>query len=234
MNKPELLDGTMLAGGIPDLRARAERPLVGILVPSHDFWMAGMGLSMSALMAFAGSHARPFMINQLGASIAFSRQVLVEAALQQKAQYILFVDSDIAFPHDALKRLLSHGKNIVGATYARKRPPYFPLGWPAEENFDWMAKGVHRFDNLPAGMMLVRASIFERLERPWFFETWDFTKDPPFDSEDTNFCKKARAAGFDVFCDMDLSRELGHIGMHTVRMQMEQEPQAETVSQPAT
>jgi hypothetical protein len=57
-----------------------------------------------------------------GSNIAENQNVIVDAARAKNADYILFHESDNAAPSDALMRLLSHGKDIVGATYAFKDP----------------------------------------------------------------------------------------------------------------
>jgi len=54
--------------------------------------------------------------------------------------------------------------------------------------------------------------------KAWFdneFQTQRLTQDR---SEDTNFCRKARRHGFQIWADLDLLREIGHIGEHTIRV----------------
>jgi hypothetical protein len=63
--------------------------------------------------------------------------------------------------------------------------------------------------------MLIRMSVFDRLPKPWFnlVAVGDQLR-----GEDYHFCESARAAGIEVWCDGDLSAELGHIGQKIHRL----------------
>ncbi len=56
----------------------------------------------------------------MGSNIAENQNTIVDCAEDWGADYILFVESDNGFPANGLARLLSHGKDIVGATYQYK------------------------------------------------------------------------------------------------------------------
>ena len=53
-------------------------------------------------------------------SIDVSRNLIAKYAQENKFDYIFWVDSDMILPKNALKRLLSHDKDIVAGTYAYK------------------------------------------------------------------------------------------------------------------
>src|SRR3990167_7699081 len=49
-----------------------------------------------------------------GYTISENRNYIVAQAIKAKCDYLLFVDDDMIFPPDTLKRLLAHGKDIIG------------------------------------------------------------------------------------------------------------------------
>lgn len=55
-----------------------------------------------------------------GSNIAENQNSLVDQAIERGADYIFLVETDMGFPANSLGQLLSHGKDIVGATYAYK------------------------------------------------------------------------------------------------------------------
>ena len=149
-------------------------------------------------------------------------------ALKTQPDYVLFLDSDIKFPAWTLGRLLSLDKDIAGASYIRRTPPYELLVKPLPDaDMQVVNGGVHEVAMLPTGCLLVKADVFRRLGRPYFrspsFEVNDRTPEmlrdylpddmrPVTVGEDTWFCAAARAAGYRVWWDADLTADIGHIG----------------------
>jgi hypothetical protein len=74
-------------------------------------------------------------------------------------------------------------------------------GKESKELFECRAVGT--------GIMLIKTSIFLKIPRPWFKMRTARTG-MTLEGEDWYFCKKARKAGFSVWCDPTL--ECGHIG----------------------
>ena len=125
-------------------------------------------------------------------------------------------NSDMTFPYGGLQRLLAHDKDIVGAFYNRRMPPYTTVGHllhPA----DVSKGGLHRADIMPHGFVLAKREVYEKLPPPWYSEGYDpvyANADDPDGSvgEDVSFSRKAVAAGIEIWCDADLTFEVGHIG----------------------
>ena len=175
-----------------------------ICMPARDTCHADTAICLAALaratprnvpLAFASFH---------GSSISQLRNLHVEHALSEGASAVMWVDSDMRFPPDTVTRLLGHNKPIVGATYRRRGPPYQPLG-----EFEG-TEGLVRAKLLPGGLVLVKRQVYERLSFPWYSE--GYAADGEFSTEDTVFCRAAIAAGFPIFCDLDLTAEVSHIG----------------------
>jgi len=198
-----------------------QRPLVAVCVPSGDMVHADFTIALVQMLFASNAFARTAVLNMKGSAISLSRNLLAAMTLEHPVRfdYLLFVDSDLVFPPDALVRLLRSGRSIVGATYSRRVPPYDVLGrLRPDTGRDLTKGGVHEAEALPAGMMLIRAGVLRQLQQPWFFETYDYTREPPFTSEDYGFCDKARAAGMTIWCDLTLSEQIAHLGQHAIRM----------------
>lgn len=56
----------------------------------------------------------------MGSNICENQNTLVDIATEWGADFILFCEADMGFPETGLARLLSHQKDIVGATYQFK------------------------------------------------------------------------------------------------------------------
>ncbi len=63
--------------------------------------------------------------------------------------------------------------------------------------------------------MLIRTSVFNALQKPYFNLA---AEGDQLRGEDYYFCEKARAAGFEIWCDGDLSTQIGHIGQKMNRI----------------
>lgn len=168
----------------------------------------------------------------LGASgddTAQARNNLTRWALKEHADWLLWLDNDMVFPPDLLLRLLAHERDIVGVDYRRRSPPYARIGLVLHADDP---KGLPMFKGevgarattglveramLGLGCFLVRASVFEALPAPWFARVWTrehVSADNPdgFATEDSYFCSCARAADYRIWCDLDLSAQVRHVG----------------------
>lgn len=203
-------------------------PKVAVCVPSFDHVHTGFAMSLATMCS--AQHARIVLINHRSSLIHKGRDLLVVEALKAEVDYVLFLDSDLKFPPWTLGRLLSLGKDIVGASYVRRTPPHDLLVklLPGNER-TVVDGGAHEVALVPTGCLLVKTDVFRKLGRPYFrspsFERNEAT--PPLlreyvtddlkpltVGEDTWFCAAARAAGFSIWLDVDLTRDVGHIGEH--------------------
>jgi glycosyltransferase involved in cell wall biosynthesis len=253
------------------MKEPANKTTVMIGVPSTGFWHADMANNFSALCSYSFGHniAIATMSNE-GSMITRGRNDIVKQAMRVNAQYLLFIDSDLTFPTDALLRLLAHKKDIVGATYNQRVAPFRTLGRlkvrDGETPLDTDARvangGIHEAGELPGGMMLIKTDVYRRMPWPWYYETYyrdldalkafrDMLRDhmqvpmprdledrlfctpglkeyladeqanvkkvgTEYISEDINFCRKAQRYGYRIWCDLDLTWELQHIGKQHV------------------
>lgn len=153
-----------------------------------------------------------------GTLIANQRAELSLDAMREGCTHILFIDSDMRFPQDMIGRLLKHDLDIVATNCARRRMPTGPTAQLYKENGErelvWTmpeSTGLQEVGSVGMGVMLIKANVFEALAEPWFETPWRVDK-RGYIGEDVYFCQKATAAGFKIWIDHDVSKEIGHIG----------------------
>ena len=153
-----------------------------------------------------------------GTLIANQRAELSLDAMQEGCSHILFIDSDMRFPQDMIERLLKHDLDIVATNCARRRMPTGPTAQLYKENGErelvWTmpeSTGLQEVGSVGMGVMLIKREVFEALAEPWFETPWRVDK-RGYIGEDVFFCQKAAAAGFKIWIDHDVSKEIGHIG----------------------
>jgi len=151
-----------------------------------------------------------------GTLIADQRQKLVMMAIKQKADYVLFLDSDMRFPPNLLERLLSHDKDVVACNYATRRLPVKTVAFSdfAELKcvYSGDKTGLEEVDAVGMGAMLLKSEIFKKLPLPWFSISY-LPSGNMYIGEDIYFCKLAQANGMKVYVDHDLSKQVKHIGV---------------------
>lgn len=179
---------------------------VCVIIPSAV--MVHMNFALSLVRMVAGSAMSGIKIgclNSRGAYVQRNRFKGVRKAIEFGVDYVLFVDTDMSFPDNALVRLIAADKEIVGANYVRRAPPFDSL---AKTN-GGLVSGVIEVEGMPTGLLLVKADVFKKLPEPWFEVNWNGND---FVGEDYSFCGLAREHGFKIWMDCDLSAQVVHWG----------------------
>lgn len=198
---------------------------IAVCVPSYNVWTAPFGVSLSHLLVhFAmGEHPeRPDIrvFNAHGCVLPEVRTLLVADALKWGASHILFLDSDMRFPPDALLMLLRHRALVVGANYVRRGLPTFPTaylpgGRTGRDGVLWTEPGdagLVEVQHVATGVMLIDVRAFDCIDFPWFDFEAPSVPGEGWRTDDVYFCRKLRRAGIPVYCDQALSQEIGHVG----------------------
>ena len=153
-----------------------------------------------------------------GTLIANQRAELTLDAMREGCSHVLFIDSDMRFPQDMIGRLLKHDLDIVATNCARRRMPTGPTAQIYKDNGDrelvWTmpeSTGLQEVGSVGMGVMLIKSSVFKALSEPWYETPWRTDK-RGYIGEDVFFCNKARSAGFKIWIDHDVSKEIGHVG----------------------
>ena len=195
-----------------------DRPLVAFCWPTQDEVKARFFMSMVALVY--SSRVKPILLRGASSVVSVARNSCIEKMQSFEKmgagvpEWTFWIDSDMEVPPDALMRLIAHGKDIVGATYVRRAPPYDVMGrtlhgGPSED----IKGGLMEVAGLPLGCLLIRRKVFDDICKdgrpPFYFGQDDLGRDV---GEDYTFCKRARDAGYSVWVDIDLTKEVKHIG----------------------
>lgn len=191
---------------------------VAICVPCRDQVCAGFSFDLAKLVGFhAAAGMNLGVYHSPGTLIADQRVNLARKAIEEGATDILWIDSDMRFPKDAIQRLLGRGKTIVAANYPTRGLPIMPTALRIE-NSEWhhvpspkKATGLEIVTAAGMGLMLTSAKVFEDLPEPWFHIGYS-SKNKMFLGEDVSFCLAAAKNGHFTFIDHDISKEVRHIG----------------------
>lgn len=143
----------------------------------------------------------PYLVGHIkGFPIHVAREELVRDAKESEASHILFLDSDIILPQDAIQRLSQYEYPVVSALYASKRGEWCSY---VRENGRYKSvnnvkEKLHEADAVGLGACLIDMRVFEELEPPYFHWTLDGDGGK---SEDVLFCEKLKEKGFSVVVD---------------------------------
>lgn len=169
-----------------------------------------------------------------------SRNTIVRDAIANNSTHLLFLDSDVVPPVDAISRLLQHNLPVVsGLYYCRHRsdiqiPESLPIALPPTPAM-WLYNGQGSYSPITkwnsqliqasvvgAGFVLIHMSIFERLNRELgrngiFFkwtngiENEEYAEHMPGVSEDFFFFRMLEQLGVPVYVDTTIKCE--HLSM---------------------
>lgn len=159
-------------------------------------------------------------IQLLKSSILYiSREYLAKAALDAKADYLMFLDSDQVVQPDTISRMakyLDNGEDIVTTLIFRKDPPFEPCIFKSQEELPNRQIALKYYDVINQdltkpfyvescgfGCIMMKLSIFKDIPQPWFLPR-------PYTGEDIAFMWEVRKKGYKILCDPTI--EIGHIG----------------------
>ena len=190
----------------------ARRTRVAISVPSPSYVHIEFVQSLIKTLFHCWGKIDIAVNHAVGSLIPQNRNTLVRMATEAKATHMLFIDADMVFPTDALPRLLAHNKDIVCATYSKRDGDLRPMGKLASgETAAVKRGGLVEFSLVGFGFMLIKMEVYTKLAMPYFAEIAVGNCEQP-DGEDIYFCKRVREAGYQIWCDVGLSEQMGHIG----------------------
>lgn len=182
-----------------------------IAVPCMDQVAAPFAQSLAALEK-EGQCVVSFLIGSL---IYDSRNQLAKQAMKYDADYVMWLDSDMIIPADALKKMLRHmeeGLDIVTGLYFRRRPPYTPVLFKSAdeegkwEGYDEYPDELFEVGGCGFGCVITRTDVLYDVainEKGLFDPIAGF-------GEDISFCIRARNRGYKVMCDPSI--KCGHVG----------------------
>lgn len=203
-----------------------QKPLkIAIGLPSNGYIRSETTIALASAIT-ATPNALFYLEAPIGCYIHLLREHIAEEALKANCDYLMFIDSDMIFPPDAISALLSRDKPVIGADYHYKYPPVMSVTnidptkieeeyttidprWPNHPllNPNHLPNKIFEVRAVGTGFMLIKTEVFQKIEKPWF---WYDKKGDHFLGEDIWFCDKIRKAGLSVWCDPTIKIE--HIG----------------------
>lgn len=205
-------------------------PIIKLCIglPTTGTLTADTAYSLGGLMFVLG-HTRailPMITKTIGMMVSVARNQIVLEAQRQKMDRLLFIDSDMVFPHDAYLRLSQYmeidGVDVIGCNYSKRNGSGLSTGIGLDKKrltgeVD-EKNGIIEVAGLGCGFLLIDMKVFDKLEKPYFKHIYlPGKEDDPIPgkrmlSEDLYFCNIVRGAGMKVWCDTALSRQVGHVG----------------------
>lgn len=198
---------------------------VAICIPARGQMEVTTAFDLTMMAAYMASKKNIDLnvYTSQGTLIFDQRNSLVRTAVQEKCDYILFIDADMRFPKTTLERLLAHKKDIIGVNATTRMMPPKPTARNIQINedgsVDWLEvfsnkeKGIGKVDAIGCGVMLIKTSCLKNIPQPYFY--FEQLLKGKLLGEDIYFCIKAKDAGIDTWVDHDLSMEIGHVGSYT-------------------
>lgn len=189
---------------------------IAVCVVSDTRVHTGFAMSLCSMMYVLGtSQVKVSLVNaQSSVGPCKSRFEAVEQAQKLGSTHVLFIDTDQVFPANIAHRLVNHAKAIVGCVIPQRQPPY---DLNARINGKRIVVGESERGLLPVqtlgtGIMLIDMGVFDKVPKPYFMPKFDANNEFPWESEDESFCYQAGLLGFGIYADVDMSREVGHLG----------------------
>ena len=133
--------------------------------------------------------------------------------------YFMFIDSDIGFHADDVLKLIEHDLDVVGAPYEAQADNVLEVGvfdprvkGKIGGKYKMESTGLLRVDWIGSGFVLIKSSVFERVEYPWFRHTMVIDGDRQEESgEDVGFCLNFALHNIPIHCDFSIKLK------HTIR-----------------
>lgn len=152
----------------------------------------------------------------MGCDLIGSRTRLVRQAQAMKGTHMLFVDHDMFLnptiladgkKENPITTLLKRDKDVIAADYNFRSLPLKSTASPLSDLSD--KTQPYRCQALGTGFMLIKMSVFDKIEKPWF----NFGRNSDAElvyGEDTWFCQQVIKAGMEVWADPTVN--IDHVG----------------------
>lgn len=195
-------------------------PKIVIAVPTYDSIKPEFVTSLIRMSKYQDT-----IVSILPYSLVYvARNNLVSKAIDYKADYILWLDSDIVFPDNTLEVLLddaSKGMEYISGLYFSRIPPINPviskkliyektedgLTHGSEAYIDYPDNSVFEIAGSGFGCVLIKvqsiADVVVTYDEPPFLPMKGF-------GEDYSFCFKFSQLGKKMYCDSRI--KCGHVG----------------------
>jgi len=209
------------------MEKKFKKPSIHIAMPCYDMVKINTMISMLKLIKEITKAGMNFELNTMKSPyVAYARNILSSRFLTRKEDYLLFIDADLEFEPECVIKMLLAQKDIICTPYRAKtnNPAYvrYTVNLPSSKDIN-VVNGVVEILNGPAGMMLIKREVLEKLIKdhpeleikqdpgiqtfPDDIKVYNFFhctfNDHRWTGEDMSFCDLARSTGFKVYANID-------------------------------
>lgn len=172
------------------------------------------------LAALAELRREPYvsvhLFDPVGYQVEHARNLITQDALNRipDLTHIMWIDDDMTFEPDAIRRLLERDVPIVGGLCFNRRPPFAPVLVNFTERgfaFDYgYTEGLNQYDATGAAFLLTKKEVYLKIREKYAEGPWSIIGV----GEDVSFCKRATSVGYKVLVDTTV--KIGHIAPDVV------------------
>lgn len=140
-----------------------------------------------------------------------ARDKICKKAVNEGYDYVFFLDDDMTFEPDTLKRLLAHDKDVVTGLCFQRGGKHLPCVFDKKCQFvtTWPNE-LFEIGYCGGACVLIKTKVLKKVlesERTCF-------RPLPGLGEDLSFCKRAKKCGFTLYCDPTVKP--GHITTYEI------------------
>lgn len=197
-----------------------------------------LALSDTLLALKAKGYEVKTFITAAGSLLVAERNRAMQAFWESGCDYILCIDSDLGWPPQAVLAMLEQDKEFICGIYpARGSGGREFIFRPVRHKDESIVRENHllKMEYIPAGFMLIKRSVIEKMREKFpelYYSPKDSRNNPEpgycffntevyegeFWGEDFVFCRKAREAGVEIWCDPLI--EFDHAGDRGMLLQV--------------
>ena len=150
--------------------------------------------------------------------ISRARSFLAQQAIDQNFDYLLFIDGDMVFPHDAMDKLIDRGVDIVSGLTTTRQPPFLPTigkfqydeaGHPIGVGsiLNYPDSDLFQVDSVGMAFTLISRKALDTMKAK--YGKRGLFQQIPLDNggdlpEDSSFCWRAKECGLKVHVDTSI------------------------------
>lgn len=168
---------------------------------------------------FNMKHVGATALRMISSSLIFkNRNDLALMAVAEKADFVLWLDSDMVFPSDLMVDLMAdmEGRDMVAGVCHMRRPPFTPVLYKklrqgltpgeneSEKYMDYPKDKPFKIEACGFGCVMMRTSVIEAIVDKYH----EIFAPLPGYGEDLSFCVRARGCGIDIWADPKV--QVGH------------------------
>ena len=144
-----------------------KKPKVFIAMPCYDTMKVETCVSILNTYAVLAKSGVECIFKSVKSSlVTHARNLLTAGFMASEYDYMLCVDADVEFSHEAVLRMLVPEKDIVCTPYRVKNKPGvmdYAVSYPDPQNIKILPWDLIEITEGPAGCMLIHRRVFERL-----------------------------------------------------------------------